>query len=181
MYFTNDHVLVERMREIVDEALEEAGPSWTSALVAQGVVTRLREMDPELLNKWLDLQAEQVVRTMINDILRQRRSQARVESEQRKATSVFNDATRRFEAGDKTALGAWLNSVYVVDTDNTRKRLGEMEREELLFVASYYTERARFSAMQAAFLKAIAEKVGAGTVSDRFTDEDLSRLWRSLT
>jgi hypothetical protein len=55
-----------------------------------------------------------------------------------------------------------------------------MDQQDLEFAIKDYTERARVNALQAAFLKALANRVGARTVGETFSDEELARMWNSI-
>lgn len=179
MRFTIARDLASDMRRVVDEEIAAAGPTWNAAAVAMAVVDRLRRDDPELLTKWLDLMAPEVVRKMVTDVNHVKRTEARRVS----ATTpspVFASAIKRYEEGETKAIAAWLDTVYVVNTSNSRKRLRDMDQEELLYAAADYTARARSNAMQAAFLRAVAKRIGAQTVGEVFNDEQLVVLWRSL-
>lgn len=171
--------IAQDLRAMIDKEISEAGPVWTSAEIAARVVAKLRVYDPELLAKWLDANAVPVVRETVNAISRAERSAIR--QKPLGPVARFEAAVRRYEEGDKTALSQWLGVDYVINDENQRKRLGDMERDDLLYAATAYTKRAKYSSMQAAFLRALAERVGAGTVNQVFDDEQLSRLWRSLS
>jgi hypothetical protein len=170
--------LAGSLRLIIDQEIEKAGPVWTSAEVAARVVTHLRINDPELLAKWLDAQAVPIIRGAITSIRASRRASAA--GARNKSASVFQEAVRKYEAGDESALSPWLDTDFVINQDQQRKRLGDMEQEDLVYAAEAYTDQARYSTMKAAFLRAIANRVGAGTVEQVFSNEDLARLWRSL-
>jgi hypothetical protein len=178
--FRHRHDIAHDIRRIIDEEIDNSGPTWTAASVALRVVERLRQEDPELLTKWLDALAVHVIRGEINSIAKQLRSEAKRITEN-KGASVFSQAVEDHEAGKKNALGAWLETVYIVNSDNQRRRLRDMDQDDLLFAAEDYTNRSRVNALQAAFLRAIGERVGARTVGEVFSDEDLARLWRSLS
>jgi len=180
MRFTTSRDIAHDVRRVIDEEITRAGPTWSAGLVALRVVERLREKDPELLTKWLETLAIDVVRKEIADIARLQKHEARRLSIPA-STSVFSSAVERFEKGETKALAAWMETIYVVNTENSRKKLRDMDHDDLLYAASDYTNRARTNAMQAAFLRAVAEKVGARTVGEVYDDEELSRLWRSLT
>lgn len=164
-----------QVRRIADEEIERAGPTWTTGAVALAIVERLRVENPVLLEKWLEIHAVEAVRTMVNTIHRNARYEARAASD-----SVFRDAVVRHQLGDTKALAPWLETVYVVTTGYQRKKLAEMDRSDLQFAASTYTKRAKTNAMQAAFLRAIADRIGDMTVGEVYDDEQLARLWRSL-
>jgi len=179
MVIISDRNLAQDLRKMIEKEISEAGPVWTAAEIAARVVTKLRVYDPELLAKWLDVNAVPVMRETVNSISRAGRTITR----QRNIgpTARFEAAVKRHEQGDKTALSGWLATDYVINEENQRKRLSDMEKEDLLYAASTYTKRAEYSTMQATFLRILADKVGAGTVEQVFDDEQLSRLWRSLS
>lgn len=162
------------MRQVID-AETSHGP-YVSAVVAEHIVEKLKATDPELLSGWLDLQAIQFVRLAINARDCSQRSHARMTA----GRSVFRDAALAAEAGEPDALGAFLNTVYVVE-DGSRVRLSEMTKPDLLWVAEGYARRAAEHLLQEAFLRAVAKRVGARKVSDVFDEQKLNRLWQSIT
>lgn len=162
------------MRQVIDSETSH-GP-YTSAVVAAHIVEKLRATDVDLLNGWLQEQAVQFVRVAINERDHSRRAHARGTA----GRSVFREMADAAEAGDPTALGSWLATVFVIE-DGSRVRLGEMREPELVWAAGEYDRRARDNQLQAAFLSALARKVGDDRVSDHFDDDQLSRLWNSIT
>lgn len=168
--------LAREIRAIVDDELEKAGDVYVAGLIAQKVVARLRRDDPELLTKFLDQHAVNIVTRMVGDISRSLKTHARAQSGRKQ----FAKAVERQEAGEPRALASWLDTVYVVTTDEQRKRLRDMDRQDLEYAITDYTNRARVNALQAAFLRALAKKIGARTVGEVYGDEELSRMWNSL-
>lgn len=165
---------VAEMRAIIDA--ETAETPYVSAQVAKRIVLKLRDIDPGLLYGWLDLQADNVVRSAINTRDASKRAHARAT-----ANSVaFGKAAKRFAEGDSEALGTFLTTVHVVAVDGTRKRIGEMTNKDLAYAAATYTSRAKFNTMQAAFLAALANSLrGNQKVGDKYDNETLSKLWLS--
>lgn len=176
MYISIKYDLAKQVRALVDEELARAGDTFVSGLIAQKVVTRLREEDPELLTKFLDQQAVSIITKMISDISRATKAHAR----QNSGRELFSRAVDRQEAGEPRALAAWLDTTYVVTTDEQRKRLRDMDRQDLEYAIKDYTQRARANALQATFLKALAKKIGARTVGEVFTDQELMTMWNSI-
>lgn len=168
--------LAKDVREVIDEELSKAGDTYVAGMIAEKVVTRLRMEQPELLAKFLDQQAITIITGIIGHISRAHKSHARATS----GRSVFQKALRRYEDGDERALGSWLNTMYVVTTDDQRKRLGDMYKEDLNFAVNDYDNRAKANQLQAAFLRALAQKVGAKRVGEVFTDEELTKMWSSI-
>lgn len=175
-YVSRRRDLARDIRAIVDEELDRAGDVYVAGIIAGKVVARLREEDPELLNKFLDQHAVSIVTRMVGDISRAQKTYARANS----GKQQFAKALERQEAGEPRALAAWLDTTYVVTTDEQRKRLRDMDKDDIEFAVKDYTERARANALQASFLMALAKKIGARTVGEVFTDEELMRMWGSL-
>ncbi len=166
---------VSEMRAIVDA--ETAHGAYISRAVAATVVEKLRVNDVELLDGWLYQQAEQFVWQMINDRDRSTRSHAR----QTSGRSTFADDAKKHAEGNSVPLVRWLTVPFAV-ADGTRKQLGTMTAEDLLFVADTYDARAVQNRMTAAFMRAIARKVEKDKVTaDFFTDKALDVMWRSIT
>lgn len=153
------------MRDVLDsEAQGDPAP-----VVAERVVVKLRATDPDLLSGWLDLQAVSFVRDAVGYIDRSGRARARATSQR----SVFAEDAER---GD---VSGWLTTRYVLE-DGRRPTLGDMTAENLRFVARTYDDDARAARMEAAFMRALAKRVGSGVVADHFTEDQVEALRRSL-
>lgn len=164
----SDRDFVAEMRGFVDEEAESPDPA---AVVAARVVAKLRADDPGLLRGWLDLGAVGFVRDMVAHLDRSTRARVRANA----GRSQFADAVG---ADDVTGF---LDVRYVVDEAGTRMRLALMGRAALVYVASAYEADARAVRMEAAFIRALAKKVGAGTVGDVFSEEEVLLLRQSIT
>lgn len=163
---------IAEMRQVIDA--ETASGSYSSPIVAQHIVDKLRATDEELLQGWLNIQAVQFVRHAINLRDCSRRTHAR----QTSGRSVFRENAEAYEAGDHDAMAGWLTTVYVIE-DGTRKPLGEMFKPDLIYVADDYHARAQENLLAEAFMRALAKKVGRGRVADHFNEEKLAKLWES--
>lgn len=161
------------MRTIIDA--ETAHGPYSSPVVAAHIVAKLRATDPDLLAGWLDAQAVNFIRHAINLRDCATRTHARLTA----GRSVFRSASDAHESGDSDALGGWLQVVHVVE-GGTRKRLADMYAGDLDFAASEYAQRAAENALAESFLRALARKVGSGTVKDHYSNEQLAAMWQSL-
>lgn len=161
------------MRQLVDAMTSVSG--YTARAVATQLVERLRQTDPELLIGWLTEQAENVVYQMVSSRDRSSRSQARRGFNRR----LFAADAEAAEAGDVERLSRWLHVPYVVE-DGARKKLADMDRDDLLFVASNRENAARSNQMDAALMRALAKRVPTGVVKDRFTDDQIDLLWNAI-
>lgn len=166
--------IAAEMRALIDQETEDEAP-YTPVIIAERIVGKLREQDPDLLQAWLDAHAVQMVRTAVNQRDASRRAYARMAT----GRALFRDAAHAAEAGDKGPLSRFMNTVYTIE-DGTRVRLREMQARDLSFVADGYDRRATDNRMQAAFFKALAQRVGVGKVSDVFDEGRLTELWLSL-
>lgn len=167
---------VRTIRKYVDAELEQAGETYIAGVIAARIVDRLADEDPALLLQFLQAHAIQIITRMIGEITRSQRSYTRAVTARR----VFAGAVERHQEGNEHALASWHNVMYVVNTDQQRKRLGDMDHDELMWASQDYNARARGNLLQSAFLRALANKVGARTVGEVYTEEEITRMWASV-
>jgi hypothetical protein len=164
------------MNEFILEIVDVEG-DIVPPVEAWNLVTKLIETDPELLSAWLHLHAKSFIAEHIRFHLKSARSRAR----SRATSAAFGESARRFAAtGDTAELAGWMNVRYFVDSQSTQRRLGDMTREDLLFVASHYDRTARSALLEEAFTRALAAQVGSRTVAEVFTEEQISEMYRSF-
>lgn len=162
------------MRAVIDT--ETAGESYETPAAAQNIVRKLRATDSDLLYGWLDSQAEHFVWQAIND--RDRSTRSRVRQQARR--TAFADAAETFQAGGKQAMTSFLSMPFAL-ADGTRKRLADMDAADLAYAADQYEFAEHEASMNKAFLRAVAKKVGDDKVSDHFDEQQLARMWTSLS
>lgn len=162
----------QEMRRVIDESTADG--AYVPRLVASEVVEKLRATDPELLEGWLQAQAEHFLWQMIND----RDRSIRTATRHRLKPKVFADAATAHEAGDGSSLRRFLDMPFSV-ADGSRKPLAKLNKDDLLFVQDGYQKRADENAFWVAVTGALAKKVGDGTVEDHFTEEQLSKMFDS--
>jgi hypothetical protein len=155
---------------------ETADVVYSAPIVASRVAAMLRATDPDLLRGWLDLGAEGFIHQAIGTRDRARRARARVAQPR----NEFALAAERFGQGDASALASWLEVRFVVE-HGRRKPLGRMTARDLSYVAGGYEARVKANRLEAAWLRAIANKIGDGIVADFFTDQQLHDMRVSLT
>lgn len=162
------------MLKVIDEAID--GEPYRSRVIATRVVETLRATDRDLLNGWLDAQAEEFVWNLINTRDRSTRSHAAATS----SSKVFGEMTERVaKSGDTEELTGWLAAPFPV-ADNQRKKLADLNYADLVYVADEYAARVQQNRMREIFLRQIAKKVGDDLVKDHFTAEQLADMWKSL-
>lgn len=173
--FDPERDYVGEMRAKVDEL---ARGTYYPPMVAHKIISELLETDPALLDGWLYLQAEQVLRSAINERDRSRRSAAR---HVRTSRSVFAEAAQTAErTGDTSSLERWLNSPLSL-SNGARMALRDMHRDHLLDAGRQYQTRAETQGLMASFLHVLAREVGSGSVADLYSEEQLSQMWQSLS
>lgn len=163
----------------MNAAIEDAIPDedYTAPLIAADLVERLRSEDPDLLTGWLELRAAVFLADAVARRSNSRRQAARVAKPRR----AFAQAARSFSAdGDASVLRPFA-AEYVVDEENTRRTVARMTAADCLFVAGRYDETARQAKLEASFHRAVAKKVGSGTVGETFTEEQYLTMYRSVT
>lgn len=138
-------------------------------------VAQQRETNPVEFHAWLDENAERFVTEIMGRISVSDRAKA----QRRSSSTGFADAAKRFAEGDETALDPVLDVRYVIDDDNTRRRLKEMTWSDLDFAASSYEYLAASNGNEAKVLRAIQKKLpknGSRCVGDVFSDAQLRSL-----
>ena len=155
------------MRAVIDAEFHDGD---AAPVVAARIVDKLRATDADLLNGWLAANAVSFVRDAIAYGERSARAHNRAVARR----GVFADAAT---GGDVTSF---LSTRYVVDGDGHRMALAAMGGPQLRFVAAEYDADAKAARFEAAFMRALAKKVGGGTVADHFTEQQITDLRRSL-
>lgn len=166
--------VVAEMRAVID-AQTDGGP-YVPRRAAEEIVDKLRANDPELLAAWLEMHAA----TLVWDVINRRDHSRRAVATHAARSSVFREAADDHAAGNSSRLLGFLAAPYTV-ADGSRRTLATFTRDDLLFVASDYEQRARDNSMRAAFMNALAKRVKTGTVADHFSDEQLAAMWNSIT
>lgn len=173
--------ILEDMARVIQKELDENREGYTPAILAQRIVNRLRDENPELLRRWLSYNAVAFVREALNDRARSLKRSNRQKSSKR---SVFREAMEKYEASRNQpgASTRFLDEVYRTE-DGTNKPLRSLRRKDLRYAAGEYRRQAKEVTMRRMFLEALAEKLGESDqeVGQVYTEEQLERMWRSLT
>jgi hypothetical protein len=163
------------IRALIEQFLAQEN-EYIAGIVAQKLVAKLRETDPDLLDGWLQAGAEDFMRKTIIA----RDSAMRTHNRTTANKMALGKAITAAETGDTGPLTEFLDSIYV-GAGGTRKRLGNMTKDDLDYAADRYTIRAKQNQMAGAFLRALAAKVGNDQVRDHFTEGQLVQMWNSLS
>lgn len=176
--------ILDDMARIIQHELDANREGYTPNILAQRIVNRLREEDPELLRRWLSYHAVTFIREALNDRARRLKASNREKSSKR---SVFRQAMEEFEQNRTKPEAAktmtrFLDEMYKTE-DGTTKPLRLMRRRDLRYAAGEYRRQAREVTMRRLFLEALAEKLGENDqeVGAVYSEEQLERMWRSLT
>lgn len=176
---------VVEMRNLINKCISTDRQSAPD--LARELVDRLRDSDPDLLYGYFRQHAVVLIATLIRDQDRQARERAREQSGPR---AIFAQAAQKHDAGDsapiKSLLTKELNNSRLLDArypveDGSRLPLGDLYAPQCYFVAQGFRDRSRANAFEHAFFKALAVKVGDGTVRERFTEAELVRLRDSIS
>jgi hypothetical protein len=166
------------MSQLINDRLEvETGSDVVPAILAWDLVTQLRDSDPELLNGWLHENAKAFLADMLRRRISSLRSRARIHA----GRSDFQRAVSKFNNGDNAALNSWTSVRYVVNDSNTQRLLLDMNGEDLNYAASRYSRSANAALLEEAFLRALAAKVGKKTVGQVFTEDQIDRMYNSIS
>lgn len=141
-----------------------------------------REHDPELLQGWLELQAED----MLWHSLTRKQSYERASATRVNRHAVFQAALESAEkpGGDKAEARAYLSMLdtrYACNSRREHKRYGLMTKEEVTYVANTYANLEQRSRLRRMFHQAVADELGEGqTVADVFSPTRLLGIQREL-
>jgi hypothetical protein len=152
------------------------GSGWVPAVVAAKLAAELEERDPDLLEGWLRAMAAPLLTSQITLRERARRTVARHRAQAR----GFREAAERAGAGDLESL-SMFNVTFAVDEEDTRVRVPDMTGSHHEFVASGYAVTGNAVLLEAEFHRAVAQKIGSRTTAEVFTEEQYTKMYRSLT
>lgn len=172
---TRDYV--SEMRALID-AEDQAGEP--RPVLAARLVEKLRTTDPGLLAGWLDVAAVHFLRDWIGHLDRCTRSYARGNE----SRGAFADAARHFEhrVGESDdVLSPWLDSRYTVNPEGGRLTLRHMRAEHLLFVETDYAAGEKSLRFERMFIAALRSRVGASSVGEVFTEEQIAAMRKGIT
>lgn len=162
------------MRKVIDEAT--GGGPYVPRQIAGEIVQKLRATDRELLDGWLQAQAEHFIWQMINDRDRSARSAARFH----KPRGKFREAASGAVAERSTKLRDFLSMRFTV-ADGARHHLRDLRADDLLFVGADYERRENENAFWKTFMRALAKGVGEKTVGEKYTNEQLNAMFGSTS
>ena len=149
---------------------------FVAPVVSAEIVEELRSSDPDLLSGWLDVRAE----VILTDFIGTRDRTQRAKAVRQRAAVEFNSAAEKLAAGDPEPMRVFRERL-VVSADNLRRPIGDMTKDDHLFVASEHTRRSEAALLEASFHKAIAKKIPAGkTTKDVMSEEDYVRIRDSI-
>lgn len=149
--------------------------------IASEALTWCQENDPELLEGWLKLQAED----LMWHTLSRRESRDRARSSLTNRHAVFEEALRSAgPGGDREKAQGYLSMLdtrFVCNQDQVRKKYGQMTKTEVLFVANTYGRLEQRSRLRRLFHETVAEQLKEGqVVGDQFNPHRLLGIQMQL-
>jgi hypothetical protein len=148
--------------------------------VAAKVIAWCQHNDPELLQGWLSLRAQD----MIWDTLNKREQSNRLKAQRSTKHAVFNRALEAAYNGNAQPAReqmSMLDAKFSCTPNHDRKKYRTMTSEEVLHVARNYARIEKHSGLRRAFHEMVAAKLLPGeVVGDRFTAESLYNIQYEL-
>lgn len=170
------------MRSYLDDMqalLSEKLPTtdYIAGVEAAKIVEWLRDNDPDLLHGWLN----EIAVVVMSRTIATRSNRDRGDRRKNASVFAFSAAATRFAAsGDPSEFSPFLEQ-FVVNSDNLRRIVADMTREDHTFVANRYNQRSEQQKAEAAFHKVIADRIGSGqTTSDVMDEDTYQRLHDSI-
>lgn len=156
-------------------------PSYVLRDVAAEAHQWCRDNDPTLLDGWLAMQAED----LLWRVLTQRESNQRANSTRLNKHAVFQQALDSASPGGDGIKAkdylSMLDTRFACNSQQERKKYGQMSKEEVLFVAHTYANLERRSGLRRRFHEMVAEGLKDGqVVADSFDPIRLLRIQQEL-
>jgi hypothetical protein len=171
---THRDVLAE-IGALADAVTAEGG--WVAGTVANRLRHQLERDDPQLLNAFLRLMADDTLRSFISARERSRRAVERARAGSRRFAQAAADAE---DARDYGLMSGAFAVSYVVDSSNMRRRVADMTGADHVYVADRYAHSANEARMLSAFHRAVAERVGDRKTSDVFSETEYASMLSSV-
>jgi len=166
------------MQTVIDA--ETAKPGYVAPLLARDIVEKLRANDPELLAGWLDLQAVDILREVINRQDRSARARTAFGATRAAFRQVAEDAAAADTPdGARRVVADWLERRETL-ADGRHIPLGDMRGPDCRARAGYYADQERAYRMRRIFFETLAAKIGDDRVRDHFTSAQLETLVSGL-
>lgn len=163
------------------DAVKRLPPNAT--IVAHQLVGELKARDPDLLDGWLRLQAEESLRRAVQRLVAPRRPQLSraPTTPAHTAAHSFREAARALKAGDSQPLETILNRTYTIH--GRTMTLASMTSEHLRTALQEFARSADRIRMEVAFLTALADRCERehATVGDLYDETTLNAMWTSIT
>lgn len=162
-----DDLLAEYKRQ-----LDEQG-DYVVSLAAHDFVEQCMQHYSTEFAKWLEIRAEEFVQAELRRLLHVERNRAR----RLAPVTAFRGAADAFAADPDGEGRQVMEAHYAISHENIWRKLREMTRDDLGFVASQYEMRGKRNQLWAAFFRAIERKVGPDqTVSQVFSEAQIVEL-----
>jgi hypothetical protein len=154
------------MNDLLAVKVPEA--DYIAGVVAAELVAWLDANDPDLLVGWL----REMAPSLLTDVIGLRARGLRARAQRHASASAFAEAAARFESTNDAECLSVFRVTCVVSEDNLRRAVGDMTRDDHLFVASTYDRTAATAQMEAAFHRAVAKRLTKGQRTSDAMDED---------
>jgi hypothetical protein len=155
------------------ESLRDA--DFIPAVAASDFVEEMERDYPEDLAEWMRANAVRFCTEALGDLLRGERRIAAT----RALPRAFAEAVAAGAEGNIAPLSAF-SVVHRVNTENLRRAVADMKREDHLFVAGEYAASGNRALMLAEFHRAVARKCGRRCTRDVMSEATYVRLRDSI-
>lgn len=162
----------------VDEAVAKFTPDEGDFIPSQVVAeacTWLEENDADALAAWLWDRRHAI----LNELLTRRLVAQRAVTLKRARARAFGSASSAFDEGDAEPM-SHFQLVYVVDGENTRRRVGDMTGADHQFVADQYEVDGRYSLLLGEFHRQVAKRVKSKRTADVLDEATYERIYVSI-
>lgn len=158
--------LAEHRRSLDDD--------FVPAIEASKVVARMRDEDPEALQRWMEANAETFATQALGNILRRERSAAIRRAEARRFAIAAAGSDQNSD------LVTMFQIVYSVDSRNTRRTVADMTGPNHFYVAERYITSANRVILLSRFHTIVAQKLRERRTADVFPEPIYEEMLASI-
>lgn len=152
-----------------------------AAIMAHQLVNELRRSDPDLLDGWLRLDAEEAVKRLVRRQLPNRsRSGDAPGMRTHYSARPFQLAAQALAGGDPTLMQGLLARTYLVN--GIQRPLAQLNGPQLTNVADTFARSAEEHLMHEAFLRELARRCTQSgcSVGDLYDEQTIADIWNSM-
>lgn len=151
------------------ESLNQIVGDFDVAHESERFLNMMQDDHPDELDEWVAASTRRFIANAMKSKLGADRRRSRTQA-----------SAKQFSETDIDEIVDSFSVTYVIGSEKIRRRVGDMNGADHIFVADSYDHDAAPLLMAAAFHRAVAKKAGKRRTADVMTVEQYDELWRSI-